>query len=282
MQELNAFNLLPDNLMPVVSLQPNAYEELKRRISKIPTALGINYGAFQQEFVELFWEPPASGFDSRTVDVLYYSLMLAYDRIAGLTIHPQVAKFLPSYFSFDVSSIHEAAQREEEKTHILLGSLTPYSTLAHEKAVEFLFGSSANAIHFDIGSVQLTSPVLKSSPSFQADARQLPLSPNSVITFWSNNLFGEFGRSIKEKIAVFSELDRTLSTGGAFLGVETTENTNLAIDFFKSHAYETSVKPALCYTSASQEEDFLLRGKSNFKVETNYDGYFSFMVTKLN
>lgn len=267
---MNAGELLPNALEPTVRRKYDIFEALRVDMA----------GVYPESYVydtllrEVGIDPDNLG--PRDFEVVTMSVFLVHERLRPYGTHSRtLAKYLPSYMSFDYSSTQA---NPGNNTHILMGSLTPYSTWAHNIAIGHIFGNCANTLHFDIESTRLTTIDCPPS-SFQADALDLPLVENSVTSMMSNNLLVYLeGWQIPYAL---EEVDRVLQSGGAYVGVEDLSLAYWMEEFFRERGYLTESGPALCYDSGLEEDMFFKSGIPNYKyVRTQDRELFALKATK--
>lgn len=270
---LTGYDLLPDSLERNIRQLSPYIQRLRDSVGEDPSPEmieGVNI-----QIAELALAHRGFNRDRRGYEVTAFAVSLANEHLTGERGLRHVAMYVPGYFSHDYSVTQDHLQ-DGSNVHVLLGSMSPYSTYAHGVMVRDLFGQAARPLHLDVESVALTT---LSDPSFQADVNDLPLSDGSITTFTTNNLFSYLGDDWA-KLCACEEIYRTLQRSGAYMGIETMYNTALIQNILRGRGCHISIAGAYYYSDPSQETDYLLRRERNYFVETYDPLMYSIMAVK--
>ncbi len=159
--ELTAQYLLPSSLSARMRQLGNVLYDIRSGVDL------HSYAAVEEMnrvIVELVFGHLSFPRDPRTMKVASFSIMLAHEHWLQDYGSKNVTRSVPSYLSHD--RWWEVQEAVGDNLHVLLGSMTPYSTLGHQVMMTDLFGPRAHTIHLDIESVALTT---LTEPSLQAD-----------------------------------------------------------------------------------------------------------------
>lgn len=281
--------LLPENL----DLRVLKNRKSLTRFVRMATARKLDQGYVNSRLSELVFGPQ-EGMNARDYTVTAFAIYESLQTQTGSKRSKTLTQYLPNYLQIGPAPADIGSR---PTTHLLLGSLHPYSTLAHQFWATDIYGYLSTAVAIDIESPKLTNIGNK---SVQATSGDLPFGDNSLDSVMTNNLFGHFNSSILVEvlealsqgdidmldpnnifIQTFDEVLRTLKPGGIYMGVEDHLSTALLAGLCRNEencAFE--VGPAIRTIDRYGERQIL--SHSHDTIEITLDPNLNtFRITKL-